>query len=144
MSKDYILENIRSSFNTKAGLVSQIATFEEDSGRALNIENFTDYHHMDIRNIYIRGSFSRLCVVAGVRADFTEPMEEILSKAFARICAIDSRRWISFLLDIFPKVESLNLSSLTERQIRMLNIFQFTIWQKTYEDCGFNSLLYEI
>ena len=58
----YILDNIRVSFGMRAGLVSRIATFAEDSGKALTLENFFDYYHLDIRSIYVKDSFSRLSV----------------------------------------------------------------------------------
>lgn len=141
-AKEYILENIRSSFGAKAGLISRIATFEEDTDKKLTLENFVDHYHIDIRTIYTKDSFSRLCVAAGVKDNFDEPMETLLTNAFARVCAIDSRRWISFLLDVLPKIETLNLNTLTDGQIRMLQMFQFTVWQKSFEDCEFTSLKY--
>jgi superfamily II DNA or RNA helicase len=139
-AKEYILNNIRSSFGVKAGLVTRIATFEEDSGRSLTLENFADYYHLDIRNIYIRDNFFRLQVHAGVKDHFDEPLEQLLTKAFPRICAIDSRRWIWFLLTVLPQADSLNVEDLAADEKRMLQMFQFTLWQKTTEDCGFASL----
>lgn len=139
-AKEYILNNIRSAFGTKAGLIARIATFEEESGRPLTLEDFADYYHLDPRNIYIRDNFSRLQVSAGVKDDFEEPLEPLLTKAFPRICAIDSRRWIRFLLKVLPQAESLNIKELTGGQKRMLQMFHFTLWQKSVEDCGFTSL----
>lgn len=136
-AKEYILNNIRSSFGAKAGLVSRIATFEEDSGHPLNIENFCEYYHFDIRQIYNRASFSRLCVLANVKDDFEEESEELMTKAFSRICVIDSRRWIEFLLKILPNIEN---EILTIEQEKMLNMLQFTIWQKSFEECSFTDI----
>jgi hypothetical protein len=67
MAAKYILNNIRKSFDTTAGLVSRIETFVEDSGLSLTLENFTNYYHLDVRNIYKRGTFSKLCVFAGAK-----------------------------------------------------------------------------
>lgn len=139
-AKQYILENIKSSFGVRNGLVSHIATFEEESGLALNLENFVNYYHLDIRNIYKRDSFSRLCVLAGAKDDFTEPLDAVMTKAFPRICAIDSRRWIQFLLQVFREAEVLNIESLPDEKKRMLQMFQFTVWQKPVGKCGFASL----
>lgn len=139
-AKEYILNNIRASLGAKSGLISRIATFTEDSGKDLSLANFVAHYHMDVRTIYARGSFSRLCALAGVRDVFTEPLEEILTKAFARLCSIDSRRWIRFLLDILPDIGNLDLKDLTEEQMRMLQMMQFTIWQKPFKECGFESL----
>lgn len=139
-AKEYILDNIRSSFGVKAGLVSRIATFEEDTGKQLTLESFAEYYHLDIRSIYIRDNFSRLCFLAGVKDDFSEPIEETMTKAFARICAIDSRRWIEFLLHVLPEAEKLDIDLLSDDNKRMLQMFQFTVWQKSIDECGFNSL----
>ncbi|MDD4699077.1 MAG: DUF3427 domain-containing protein [Oscillospiraceae bacterium] len=136
-AKEYILNNIRSSFGAKAGLVSRIATFEEDSSLPLNIENFCEYYHFDIRQIYNRASFSRFCVLAGVRDYFEEESEELITKAFSRICAIDARRWIAFLLKALPDIEN---TTLTKEQEKMLHMMQFTIWQKSFEECGFSDI----
>ena len=64
-----------------------------------------------------------------------------MTKAFARICAIDSRRWIEFLIEYLPKISQYSLFDFDECQTRMLQMMQFTIWQKSYEDCGFSDLL---
>lgn len=133
-ARSIILENIRQSFGLRSGLISRIATFEEDTGKQLTLEQFVEHYHLDIRTIYAKDSFSRLCVDAGVRNTFDEPLERLLTKAFSRICAIDSRRWLMFLLEILPKIGSTSLSSLSEAQLRMLKMFQFTVWQKAAED----------
>ncbi len=139
-AKDYILENIRSAFGQKSGLLSRIATFEEDTDKILTLKNFAEYYHLDIRDIYRRDNFSRLCVLADIKDDFEESLETIMTKAFPRICAIDSRRWISFLLEILPNAEKLQIDKLSKEEIRMLQMFQFTVWQKSVEDCGFKTL----
>lgn len=137
---EHILNNIRSSFGVKAGLVSRLATFTEDSGLPLTLANFTAYYHLDVRNIYKCGSFSRLCVLANVREDFQEEIEAVFTKALSRICAINSRRWINFMLDIFSHIEDINMETLTGAEQRMLQMFQFTVWQKPAEECGFTGL----
>jgi len=129
-----ILTNIRQSYGFRAGLVSRIASFEEDSGLPLTLENFLTYHHMDARTIYARFSFARLCAEAGVRENFAEPVEDVLTKAFSRLCAIDSRRWIGFLLDILPRLDDVDFPALGENEKRMLNMFYVTVWQEVIED----------
>ena len=129
-----ILTNIRQSYGFRAGLVSRIASFEEDSGLPLTLENFLTYHRMDVRAIYAKFSFARLCAEAGVRESFTEPVEDVLTKAFSRLCAIDSRHWIGFLLDILPRLDNVDFSKLAENEKRMLNMFYVTVWQEVIED----------
>ena len=129
-----ILQNIRQSYGFRAGLVSKIASFEEDSGLTLTLANFLSYHHMDARAIYAKFSFARLCSDAGVRDDFFEPAEDVLTKAFSRLVAIDSRRWISFLLDILPRLNGLDFNRLSMEHQRLLNMFYVTVWQSAITD----------
>lgn len=136
-AQKYILDNIRASFGGKAGLVSRIASFTEDSGLGLALTHFLNYYHLDIRSLYGKYSFSRLCVLAGVREDFTEPLEEILTKAFGRFALIDSRRWITFIIELLTESKI----DYSQQEERMLQMFHFTIWQKSFEECGFTSLL---
>ena len=126
----YILDNIRASYGNSAGLVSRIATFEEDTGLELSLKTFLDYYRIDPRSIYKFSSFSRLCARADVIEDFEEPLEETLTKAFARFAVVDSRRWIAFLLDLLPRLDDVNFSALSPVEQRMLQMFYVTIWSK--------------
>ena len=126
-----ILENIKGSFHLKSGLVSRITTFEEDSGLPLTLANFAAYYRLDIRTILAKYSFARLCVSAGVREDFDEPAESVVTKALGRIAAIDSRRWIRFLMDILPKLDNTNFNTLSANEKRMLQMFYITLWMKS-------------
>ena len=126
----YILDNIRASYGNSAGLVTRIASFEEDTGLALNLANFLDYYHLDPRSIYKFSSFSRLCARADAIDDFSEPIEETMTKALSRLAVIDSRRWISFLLDILPRLNTVNYSAMPAVERRMLQMFYITVWGK--------------
>ena len=131
VATNYILDNIRASYGNTAGLVSRIAAFQEDSGMEVTLENFLRYYHLDPAAIHKFSSFSRLCVRAGVREDFSEPLEDVMTKAFPRLAAIDSRRWISFLLDLLPRLDNVDFETLPELDKRMLQMLYVTVWQKT-------------
>lgn len=130
----YILDNIRASYGNSAGLVSRIATFEEDTGLKLTLANFLDYYHIDARSVYKFDSFSRLCARADVVDEFEEPAEEALSKALGRFAAIDSRRWISFLIEALKNIDNIDFSALPDAKKRMMQMFYITIWGKSIED----------
>lgn len=99
----YILDNIRASYGNSAGLVARIATFEEDTGLKLTLENFLDHYRLVPRSIYKFASFSRLCARADIIDNFEEPIEEVMSKALSRFALVDSRRWIVFMLRVIGK-----------------------------------------
>ena len=130
----YILDNIRASYGNTAGLVTRVASFEEDTGMKLSLANFLDYYHLDPRSIYKFATFSRLCARADVIDDFTEPLEETMTKAMARLAVIDSRRWISFLLDLLPRLDDVDFDKLSDIEKRMLQMFYITVWGKAAED----------
>ena len=130
----YILDNIRASYGNTAGLVTRVASFEEDTGMKLSLANFLDYYHLDPRSIYKFATFSRLCARADVIDDFTEPLEETMAKAMARLAVIDSRRWISFLLDLLPRLDDVDFHKLSDVEKRMLQMLYITVWGKAAED----------
>ena len=139
---EYILDNIKRSLGNRNAIVQKLAAFTEDTGKPLNLENFLTYYSLDISAIYAaKFSFSRLCAMAGAREDFSEPLEDIVTKALPRISAIDSRRWIEFLADNLPIISKRNESDFSPLQLRMLTMLQFTIWQKTWQECGFSDML---
>ena len=109
----YVLDNIRASYGNTAGLVSRGASFAEDSGLELTLANFLDYYHLYPRAIYKFSSFSRICARADVIADFSEPLEEVLTKALGRLAVVDSRRWIRFLLDLLPCLDYVDFAALS-------------------------------
>ena len=138
MAAKYILNNIRKSFDTTAGLVSRIETFVEDSGLSLTLENFTNYYHLDVRNIYKRGTFSKLCVFAGAKKDFNEPLEKIMGNAFLRLSYINSRRWLRFLINLFKSGGKINFKEMVPEERRMLNMFTYSVLEKAYPDLNFD------
>jgi hypothetical protein len=141
VARQYILENIRNAIGYRANLISRIATFEEDSGQKLTLANFIGFYNLDMKRIYERDSFSRLCAMANEEADFQEPDEELLKKAFVRVCTIDSRRWIDSLLNTLPKIEFVQWHSLSAQERKYIVMFFYTIYQKGLDTYGFNNYL---
>ena len=137
----YILDNIRASYGNTAGLVSRAASFEEDSGLELTLKNFLDHYHLDPRAIYKFSSFSRICARADTLEDFSEPLESILTKAFAKLAVVDSRRWISFLLDLLPRLDDVDFAAVSDVEKRMMQMFYITVWGKTAENWNSEEVL---
>lgn len=133
-AEKYILDNIRASYGSSAGLVARIASFAEDTGLEPTLGNFLDYYRLDPRSVYKFSSFSRLRVKADIIEDFKEPAEEVLTKALARFSCADSRRWISFLLDILPGIGEADFAALSPAELRMLQMFYVSVWGRTAAD----------
>lgn len=143
VAQQYVLDNIRTAFGRRSGLVSRIATFAEDSGKALTLANFVAHYHLDIRAIYksAGSTFSRLCVAAGVREGFTESLEGTLAAACSRLCELDSRRLIGFLLTHWDALPYLKWEALTAIEQAMLRMFCITLWPKLSGDLSPEVLL---
>jgi superfamily II DNA or RNA helicase len=153
-ARDYILENIRKALGTRAAIVQKIASFKEDTGIDISLANFADHYHLDVKDIYSRNSeysFSRLCVEAGVIKDFNESDEAVILNGLKRLCSIDSRRWIRFIIDFMTGIEVQSYSRdnprivptgivLNGNETRMLLMFHYTIWQKSVKDAGFKDV----
>ena len=137
----YILDNIRASYGNSAGIVTRIASFEEDTGMKLTLANFLEYYHLDVRSLYRFDTFSRLCARADAIDDFNEPIEEVMKKAFTRLALNDSRRWIAFLLDILPRLDNVDFSSLSDVEKRMMQMLYVSIWLKTVDDWNDDEVL---
>ena len=131
---DLSLIHICSSYGNSAGLVARIATFEEDTGLKLTLENFLDHYRLDPRSIYKFASFSRLCARADIIDNFEEPIEEVMSKALSRFALVDSRRWIVFMLRVLENIDHFDLTRLSDIEKRMLQMSYITMWGKTIED----------
>ncbi len=140
-AQEYILNNISRAVGSRSRLVSRISTFEEDSGLPLNLENFVRFYHMNLKDIYSRYSFARLKVDAGVEPDFQEPLESLITKAFSKLCYIDSRRWIEFLLKMLKSTYIPFFEDMSQEERRMYNMFHYTIWRNNYSECGFKTPL---
>ena len=144
MASKFILDNIKKALGSKAGIVSRIATFKQDTGYEPKLAKYLDHYHLDPKEIYSKDSFSRLCVDAEVINNFNEKDEVVLKGALARLTSIDSRRWINFLIDILPKIDSKNEKNLDEEELRMLLMFHYTVWQKSLKDCGYGNIIESI
>ena len=132
-ANEYVLQNIKSSIETKNGIVSKIATFTEDTGKELTMANFLKHYRMDPRAIYKKDNFSRLCVLAGVLDDFDEPSEKETTKALSRLASIDSRRLIKFIIGLLEDIDNVDFNKMTEIEKRMLQMFYVTVWMEVID-----------
>ena len=138
----YVLDNICASYDRTSGLVARVASFTEDTGLPLTLGNLLDYYHLDPRAIYSKKlCFGRLCVRAGMVSDFTEPLEETMTRAFIRFSVVDSRRWIRFLLNLLPRLDNTDFAALSPAEQRMLQMFYVTVWGKAAEHWDDESVL---
>jgi len=149
-ARDYILDNIKKALGSRAAIIAKISTFKEDTGIEPSLAKFAEHYHLDIKDLYSRESFSRLCVEAGVIEDFNESGEAAILSGLKKLCSIDSRKWIQFLLDFLTGIETDTNGRDNPRVVlsgfetRMLLMFHYTIWQKSVAEAGFKNLMESI
>lgn len=145
VAQGYILDNIKQSIGSRNAIVSKLSTFKEDSGLELTLSNFIKYYKLDISDIYSRSNFARLCVNAGVKEDFNEDTEDIVTGALPRLASIDSPRILSFALKYLSQINKMSMNNFNESEKLMLKMLRFTIWQTEADDDqtldGFNHLV---
>ncbi len=127
-AEEYVLQNIKSSIETRTGILNKISTFTEDTGKELTFGNFLSHYKMDPRSIYKKDNFSRMCVFAKVLDDFNEPLEKEMTSALSRLAYIDSRRLIGFVLRVVDRFGDLDFNTFSPLEKRMLQMFYVTVW----------------
>jgi superfamily II DNA or RNA helicase len=130
IASKYVLDNIKASFKSVRSFVSLIQSFEADTGKKPTLTNFLNHYHLDPKSIYKykETTFSSLCVQAGLRQAFDEPMKAKMSSVLAKFSSIDSRRWIDFLLKLIDSLDHLDFGAFSEMETKMFYMFCFTIW----------------
>ncbi len=146
VAQEHILNNIRVSYDTRAGLIRKIQFFKEDSGLDLTLSNFLTHYHLKPKRLYQRDSLTRLAYEAGYGEDFQEPLEKEITNGFCRVSDIDSRDWLTFIKSLFTNVETLEFDKLTVAEQRMIGMLEYTFWPNGFEQYGhssrFDALIY--
>ena len=128
-SKEIILSNIKEALGNRSSIIERIRSFESDSGLKISLESFLDYTQIPLREIYRYGSFSKLCMEAGVREYKEEPLDDAMKLVFPRLAFADSRRWIDCILSLLRKPEAITEEMCNSTELSMLAMFLFTFYQ---------------
>ena len=130
----YVLENIRQAIShNRNRLVQRIATYELETGQALTLRNFVEYHHLNLDDVYRRGNWSRLLVSAGFRPDFNEPDEDRLSKGLRRLAHVNGVQQLKRLLEVLPTDAAARFKEpKDETTRRFLLMLHFVLWGRDW------------
>ena len=131
VAMQHILENIKSSIPNKKNIIARMQSFERETGLALSLQSFLKKYPYDLEDIYSKSTFTRLKIEAKLEEDKLLGNEEILHKAFLKLCCIDSRTWISFLLKV---LESPTRFDVSKEHEAMLSMLHYTVWQHSPRD----------
>tara|TARA_R110002096_G_scaffold37869_1_gene104917 strand:+ start:394 stop:3531 length:3138 start_codon:yes stop_codon:yes gene_type:complete len=138
-TKETILKNITAatSLNTK-NIINRIQQFQHETDLPLTIGNFSKFYNIPLQSIYKRGSWKRLCQLAGKVNDFDSENEKAVVSAISnKWLSTNSLSYFSFILKIAKLDFSINVSEFDENEKTMLLMLHYDIWQK---EGGFDSL----
>ncbi|MCB4806837.1 DUF3427 domain-containing protein [Tamlana sp. 62-3] len=138
-TKETILKNITAvtSLN-KTKLIQRIQQFQNETHLPLTIGNFSTFYNIAIQYIYKRGSWKRLCQLAGKIENFNSKNEkDIVSAISNKWLSTNSLSYFSFILKIAKQNFMVSISNLNDNEKTMLLMLHYDVWQK---EGGFDSL----
>ena len=138
-TKETILENIRKATNLNINqLITKIRNFQHQTTLPLTLTNFIELNHISIETIYKKGTWSRLCQLAGVIEDFDGINEkQILSAISKKWLSTSSTSYFNFILKIAKQNFNIKINDFHENEKVMLLMLHYDVWQNAG---GFNSL----
>lgn len=138
----YILENIRASVNSKIGIITRLASFEQDTNLELTLLNFLEYYHINPRSIYNRkNTFYSLCEEAGVKSLESCELNTIAYKILYRLCTIDSYFWLKYIKEHIQTLDPSDWNNLNSEEKLIWKMLYVSIWEKPIDILGFENIL---
>ena len=139
-AKEIILKNIREATEfRRPQLLQKIQSFKHHSTLPLTLHNFLEFHHLDIRQVYKKGSWKRLCADAKAISDFSEPHEKELTACMQRkLIQSNSLTYLRFIQRVIS--QNFNLGLLNKEEEVMLLMFHYDVWQEAGTDLGFSGV----
>jgi superfamily II DNA or RNA helicase len=139
-AKEIILKNIREATEfRRPQLLQKIQNFKHHSSLPLTLSNFLDFHHLNVQQIYKKGSWKRLCVDAGVLENFDEPNEKEISNFLCtKLIGCNSISYLNFIKRLCER--NFEFSENLESDRLQALMLHYDIWQTAGPDCGFENL----
>ena len=134
-AQHYILDNLRAQLVNKRYLITQLEDFGR-TGAPRSLAAFLTFAGLPLASIYkynMKESLARLSVLAGLRPDFQEPDEALLTRALPRFAAIDDADWLHWLLALLPHLSSLAEAPADPREEAYRQMLYFTIWDDSLD-----------
>ncbi|MET3115344.1 superfamily II DNA or RNA helicase [Pedobacter sp. CG_S7] len=138
-AKEVILQNIKKALNLNRNqLISKIVNFIHQSTLALTLANFTAFHHLELAQIYKRGSWKLLCADAGIISPFSEPYEKEIKRCIKRLMQGNSISYFRFIQKLIAGNFILTAASQEEQLFQLM--FHYDIWLDAGPKLQFDSL----
>jgi len=138
-AKEFILENIRNATSLNRNqLIQKIQNYQHQTTLPLSLNNFTKFYHIPLQLVYKRGSWKRLCQLAGK----IDEMEEINEKEIHRAI---HKKWLSchsysyfeFIKKLAENNFNVEVNEMSTTEKQMCLMLHYDVWQDAE---GFASL----
>ena len=139
-AKDIILRNIREATEfRKPQLIQKIKAFKHHSSLSLSLSNFLEFHHLQLQQLYKKGSWKRLCADASMIENFSEPNEKEISNFIRnRLIHCNSATYLHFIRKICESNFEISIDSESDQLYALM--LHYDVWQKSGPECNFTSL----
>lgn len=137
-AKEYILENLSQTVNSKAVLTERVRTFTEDTGLELNLENYLNEYNLSLYEFYrSNGSrtLHRLKIWAGLTEDDRD-VDDKHNRLLNGLFHVDSLKLLSYWIKYVEGDTSVN----SEEERLMRNMLYYTFFKKKPANNGFATI----
>lgn len=130
-AKENILKNIIAATSLNRNqIIQKIRNYQHQTTLPLTLNNFIEFNNIPIQSIYSKGSWKRLCQIAGVIDNFDSINEkQIVSGIYKKLLSTNSLSYFTFFLKIANKNFDIKTSDFTNEEQIMLLMIHYDIWQ---------------
>jgi superfamily II DNA or RNA helicase len=130
-AKENILKNIIAATSLNRNqIIQKIRNYQHQTTLPLTLKNFIEFNNIPIQSIYSKGSWKRLCQIAGVIDNFDSINEkQIVSGIYKKLLSTNSLSYFTFFLKIANKNFDIKTSDFTNEEQIMLLMIHYDIWQ---------------
>ncbi len=131
-AKQAILKNIIAATTyTKNQIIQKIRQFEHQTNLPLNLKNFIEFNDLTLQCIYKRGSWNRLCELAGKVQNFEDIYEkEIVSAISKKWLSSNSLSYFKFILRLANINFRISVKEFNSEEKSMLLMLHYDVWKK--------------
>lgn len=132
-AKDIILNNIRKATSVNRNqLIEKIKGYQYQTDLPLSLKNFSNFFHIPLQLIYSKGSWKRLCQLAGVSQAFPAINEKEIVRAISKKwLSTNSYSYFRFILLLASQNFDVDFNLLNEEQKVMCLMLSYDIWHDT-------------
>ena len=130
-AKENILKNIIAATSLNRNqIIQKIRNYQHQTTLPLTLKNFMEFNNIPIQSIYSKGSWKRLCQIAGVIDNFDSLNEkQIVSGIYKKLLSTNSLSYFTFFLKIANKNFDIKTSDFSNEEQTMLLMIHYDIWQ---------------